>query len=165
MGQGAEGVGLYRTEFLFLHQPHFPTEDEQAADYTAVARGAGEHGVIIRTLDIGGDKLPAGADGPAEGNPFLGWRGIRRSLQQPELFRTQLRAILRAAAHGQVNLLVPMLGHVREIRQTLSLIDHARAQLDNRGAVYGAVKLGAMIEVPAAAIGLVTNVSVLQVRP
>ena len=111
--------------------------------------------VTIRTVDIGSDKpLDRHARQETQLNPALGLRAIRWSLADPPMFLTQLRAILRAAAHGQVNLLVPMLGHVREIRQTLSLIDHARAQLDNRGAAYGAVKLGAMIEVPAAALML-----------
>ncbi len=102
MDSGAEGVGLYRTEFLFMNRRDWPTEDEQAEDYAAVARQSGEHGVIIRTLDIGGDKLPSHSpDAPPtapEGNPFLGFRGIRRSLQEPHIFKSQLRAILRASA-------------------------------------------------------------------
>ncbi len=153
MGQGAEGVGLYRTEFLFLHQPHFPTEDEQAADYTAVARGAGEHGVIIRTLDIGGDKLPAGADGPAEGNPFLGWRGIRRSLQQPELFRTQLRAILRASAYGKVSVMYPLVSGVDEVRLANAALASCMEELAAEGVPFDPLMArGAMIEVPSAAV-------------
>jgi phosphotransferase system enzyme I (PtsI) len=111
--------------------------------------------VTIRTVDIGADKpLDRGGRGDDHLNPALGLRAIRWSLADPPMFLTQLRAILRAAAHGPIHLLVPMLAHAREIRQTLSLIDHARAQLDNKGQAYGQVKLGAMIEVPAAAIHL-----------
>jgi phosphotransferase system enzyme I (PtsI) len=111
--------------------------------------------VTIRTVDIGADK-PLD-DSPRENghlNPALGLRAIRWSLAEPSMFLTQLRAILRAAAYGQVRLLIPMLTHASEIRQTMSLIDHARAQLDNRGVAYGALKVGAMIEIPAAALTL-----------
>jgi phosphotransferase system enzyme I (PtsI) len=113
--------------------------------------------VTIRTVDVGADKpLDDSRHDEAHLNPALGLRAIRWSLAEPEMFRTQLRAILRAAAHGKVNLLVPMLAHAAEIRQTLSLIDFARAELDNRGAAYGPIKIGAMIEVPAAALSLRT---------
>jgi len=153
MRQGAEGVGLYRTEFLFLNQARFPSEDEQAADYAAVARGAGEHGVIIRTLDIGGDKLPVGGDSPAEGNPFLGWRGIRRSLQQTDLFRLQLRAILRASARGRVRVMYPLVSGVDEVRQANALLAACMEELEAEGVPFDrAIQRGAMIEVPSAAI-------------
>lgn len=153
MSQGAEGVGLYRTEFLFLNQDSFPTEEGQAADYAAAARGAGEHGIIIRTLDIGGDKLPADDDWKTEGNPFLGWRGIRRSLQQPDLFRTQLRAILRASAHGRVRLMYPLVSGVEEIRQANALLDACMDELAAEGVPFDrAISRGAMIEVPSAAV-------------
>jgi len=153
MGQGAEGVGLYRTEFLFLNQEGFPSEEMQAADYAAAARGAGEHGVIIRTLDIGGDKLPAGGDWETEGNPFLGWRGIRRSLQQPDLFKTQLRAILRASAFGRVRLMYPLVSGVEEVRQANALLTDCMDELEaERVPFERTVERGAMIEVPSAAV-------------
>jgi phosphotransferase system enzyme I (PtsI) len=107
----------------------------------------------IRAVDVGADKpLDYGHRDSAHLNPALGLRAIRWSLSEPEMFRTQLRAILRAAAHGRVNLLVPMLAHAAEIRQTLALVDFARAELDQRGLAYGPVQLGAMIEIPAAAL-------------
>jgi phosphotransferase system enzyme I (PtsI) len=111
--------------------------------------------VTIRTVDVGADKpLDDTVPDEAHLNPALGLRAIRWSLADPAMFLTQLRAILRAAAHGQVNLLIPMLAHASEIRQTLSLVDFARAELDNRGVAYGPLKLGAMIEIPAAALTL-----------
>jgi phosphotransferase system enzyme I (PtsI) len=111
--------------------------------------------VTIRTIDVGADKpLDDTMRDAAHLNPALGLRAIRWSLAEPEVFLPQLRAILRAAAHGQVNMLIPMLAHASEIRQTLSLIDFAKAELDNRGVAYGPVKLGAMIEIPAAALTL-----------
>ena len=154
---GAVGVGLFRSEFLFMgRNGKLPDENEQYLAYRKAIDGMEGLPVTIRTVDIGSDKpldKPAGrADGHL--NPSMGLRAIRWSLADPPMFLTQLRAILRAAAHGQVNLLVPMLAHAREIRQTLALLDHARAQLDNRGIPYGPVRLGAMIEIPAAALTL-----------
>ena len=153
---GAVGVGLFRSEFLFMGRGGaLPDEEEQYQAYVRALEGMHGLPVTIRTVDIGSDKpLERSARQDTHLNPALGLRAIRWSLADPPMFLTQLRAILRAAAHGQVNLLVPMLGHVREIRQTLSLLDHARVQLDNRGVPYGPVKLGAMIEVPAAALML-----------
>jgi phosphotransferase system enzyme I (PtsI) len=111
--------------------------------------------VTIRTVDIGADKpLDKGPRDDDHLNPALGLRAIRWSLADPAMFLTQLRSLLRTAARGQVNILIPMLAHAREIRQTLNLLDHARVQLDNRGLAYGPVKVGAMIEVPAAALSL-----------
>jgi phosphotransferase system enzyme I (PtsI) len=153
---GAGGVGLFRSEFLFMGRGgQLPDENEQYLAYRAAVDGMQGLPVTIRTVDIGADKpLDRGGRGDDHLNPALGLRAIRWSLADPPMFLTQLRAILRAAAHGPIHLLVPMLAHAREIRQTLSLIDHARAQLDNKGQAYGQVKLGAMIEVPAAAIHL-----------
>ena len=153
---GAGGVGLFRSEFLFMGRGgQLPDENEQYLAYRAAVDGMQGLPVTIRTVDIGADKpLDRGSRQDDHLNPALGLRAIRWSLADPPMFLTQLRAILRAAAHGPIHLLVPMLAHAREIRQTLSLIDHARAQLDNKGQVYGQVKLGAMIEVPAAAIHL-----------
>jgi phosphotransferase system enzyme I (PtsI) len=151
---GAVGVGLFRSEFLFMgRQGNLPDEEEQYLAYRKAVEGMQGLPVTVRTVDVGADKpLDDARRDDAHLNPALGLRAIRWSLAEPEMFRTQLRAILRAAAHGRVNLLVPMLAHASEIRQTLSLIDFARAELDNRGVPYGKVDIGAMIEVPAAAL-------------
>jgi phosphotransferase system enzyme I (PtsI) len=153
---GALGVGLFRSEFLFMgRQGKLPDEEEQYQAYKRAVEGMKGLPVTIRTVDVGADKpLDNSPRDEAHLNPALGLRAIRWSLADPAMFLTQLRAILRAAAHGQVHLLVPMLAHAREIRQTLAHIDHARAMLDNRGIAYGPVKLGAMIEIPAAALSL-----------
>jgi phosphotransferase system enzyme I (PtsI) len=154
---GAVGVGLFRSEFLFMGRGgRLPDENEQYLAYRAAVEGMQGLPVTIRTVDIGADKPLDRSTRSSDDhlNPALGLRAIRWSLADPPMFLTQLRAILRAAAHGPIHLLVPMLAHAREIRQTLSLIDHARAQLDNKGQVHGLVKLGAMIEVPAAALHL-----------
>ena len=158
---GAVGVGLFRSEFLFMGrdskgQSKLPDEEEQYMAYRRAIEGMQGMPVTIRTVDIGSDK-PLDRKERAQDthlNPALGLRAIRWSLADPPMFLTQLRAILRAAAHGQVNLLVPMLAHASEIRQTLSMLDHARAVLDNKGIAYGPVRLGAMIEIPAAALTL-----------
>lgn len=157
---GAVGVGLFRSEFLFMNRKGgLPDEDEQYQAYRRAVEGMQGLPVTIRTIDVGADK-PLLDDAPrgdtAHLNPALGLRAIRWSLADPAMFLTQLRAILRAAAHGKVNLLIPMLAHAGEIRQTLSLLDFARAELDNRGVAYGPVQLGAMIEIPAAALTLRT---------
>ena len=153
---GAVGVGLFRSEFLFMgRKGDLPGEEEQYQAYRKAVEGMQGLPVTIRTIDVGADKqLDDTVRDAAHLNPALGLRAIRWSLADPAMFLTQLRAILRAAAHGQVNLLIPMLAHASEIRQTLSLVDFARAELDNRGLVYGPVKLGAMIEIPAAALTL-----------
>ena len=157
---GAVGVGLFRSEFLFMGRAQLPDEAEQYRAYLDALEGMQGLPVTIRTVDIGSDKpLERSADRMEKAqdthlNPALGLRAIRWSLADPPMFLTQLRAILRAAAHGQVNLLIPMLAHGSEIRQTLALLDRARAQLDNLGIPYGPVQLGAMIEVPAAALTL-----------
>ena len=157
---GAVGVGLFRSEFLFMGRAgQLPDEKEQYEAYKRAIEGMQGLPVTIRTVDIGADK-PLGKSSDktlrddAHLNPALGLRAIRWSLADPAMFLTQLRAILRAAVHGRVNLLIPMLAHGSEIRQTFSLLDHARAELDNRGIAYGNVQLGAMIEVPAAALTL-----------
>ncbi|MBK9237909.1 MAG: phosphoenolpyruvate--protein phosphotransferase [Rhodoferax sp.] len=155
---GAVGVGLFRSEFLFMgRNGSLPNEEEQYQAYRRAVEGMHGLPVTIRTVDIGADKpLNKSARDDAHLNPALGLRAIRWSLADPAMFLTQLRAILRAAAHGQVGLLIPMLVHASEIRQTIALIGQARAELDARGVVYGAVKLGAMIEIPAAALTLKT---------
>ena len=153
---GAVGVGLFRSEFLFMgRQGKLPGEEEQYQAYKRAVEGMQGLPVTIRTVDVGADKpLDESLRDDAHLNPALGLRAIRWSLADPAMFLTQLRAILRAAAHGKVHLLVPMLAHASEIRQTLAHLDHARAMLDNRGVTYGPVKLGAMIEIPAAALSL-----------
>jgi phosphotransferase system enzyme I (PtsI) len=153
---GAVGVGLFRSEFLFMgRRGKLPNEEEQYLAYRRAVEGMQGLPVTIRTVDVGADKpLDDTLRDDAHLNPALGLRAIRWSLADPAMFLTQLRAILRAAAYGQVHLLIPMLVHAREIRQTMALIDHARVQLDNRGVAYGPVQIGAMIEIPAAALTL-----------
>jgi phosphotransferase system enzyme I (PtsI) len=153
---GAVGVGLFRSEFLFMGRAGaLPDEEEQYLAYKRAVDGMKGLPVTIRTVDIGADKpLERTTKDETHLNPALGLRAIRWSLADPAMFLTQLRAILRAAAHGQVHLLIPMLAHAREIKQTLALLDKARKQLDARGDVFGPVKVGAMIEVPAAALGV-----------
>ena len=156
LNAGAVGVGLFRSEFLFMgRHGKLPNEDEQYQAYRRAVEGMQGLPVTIRTVDVGADKpLDDTLRDDAHLNPALGLRAIRWSLADPAMFLTQLRAILRAAAHGQVHLLIPMLVHASEIRQTMALIDHARVQLDNRGVAYGPVQVGAMIEIPAAAMTL-----------
>ncbi len=153
---GAVGVGLFRSEFLFMgRQGKLPNEDEQYDAYRRAIEGMQGLPVTIRTVDVGADKpLDESLQDSAHLNPALGLRAIRWSLADPAMFLTQLRAILRAAAHGQAHLLIPMLVHASEIRHTFALIDRARVELDNRGVSYGPVKIGAMIEIPAAALTL-----------
>jgi len=156
MNAGAVGVGLFRSEFLFMgRHGKLPNEEEQYLAYRRAVEGMQGLPVTIRTVDVGADKpLDEGLRDDAHLNPALGLRAIRWSLADPAMFLTQLRAMLRAAVHGPVHILIPMLVHASEIRQTLALLDHARVQLDNRGLPYGPVKVGAMIEIPAAALTL-----------
>ena len=150
---GAEGVGLFRTEFLFLNKTVPPTEDQQYEAYKLVAERCAPHGVIIRTLDVGGDKLMHLPDQPAEDNPFLGYRAIRLCLDQPELFKTQLRAILRAAAHGHVRLMYPMVAQIDEIHRANALLEECKKELVDRQVAYRHdIEVGCMIELPAAAL-------------
>ena len=157
---GAVGVGLFRSEFLFMGRDgQLPDEEQQFQAYLRAVQGMKGMPVTIRTVDIGADKpLDKASERVAKEenhlNPALGLRAIRWSLADPEMFLTQLRAILRAAAHGQVHLLIPMLAHAKEIKQTLQLIELARRELDQRAVPFGPVKLGAMIEIPAAALSL-----------
>ncbi|PQA77060.1 phosphoenolpyruvate--protein phosphotransferase [Rhodoferax sp. TS-BS-61-7] len=153
---GALGVGLFRSEFLFMgRQGRLPDEEEQYQAYKKAVEGMQGLPVTIRTVDVGADKpLDDSVRDNAHLNPALGLRAIRWSLADPGMFLTQLRAILRAAAHGKVRMLIPMLAHASEIRQTIAHIEKARAQLDRRGVAYGPIQLGAMIEIPAAALSL-----------
>ena len=159
---GAVGVGLFRSEFLFMGREaqrltRLPDEEEQYSAYRRAVEGMQGMPVTVRTIDIGADKPLDGKSSRQEHlNPALGLRAIRWSRADPAMFLTQWRAILRAAAHGEIHLLIPMLAHASEIHQTLALIAQAREQLDQRGVAYGQVKLGAMIEIPAAALTLKT---------
>lgn len=154
---GAVGVGLFRSEFLFMGRAgKLPSEDEQYNAYRDAVLGMKGLPVTIRTVDVGADK-PLDAStvkDAAHLNPALGLRAIRWCLAEPDMFRTQLRAILRAAVHGQIHLLIPMLTSGSEIEQSLKQLDLARAELDQRGLAHGPLKLGAMIEIPAAALAL-----------
>lgn len=149
---GAEGVGLMRTEFLVLGRTAMPTEDEQVEAYVKVVKAFGGRPVVIRTYDVGGDKLPIGGF-PHEPNPFLGWRAIRMCLDEPELFKVQLRALLRAAVHGDVRILLPLVVSVEEVRQARYLLQEAASELRKCGVEFREdVPLGVMIETPAAAM-------------
>ncbi|MBX9872310.1 MAG: phosphoenolpyruvate--protein phosphotransferase [Burkholderiaceae bacterium] len=158
MKAGAAGVGLFRSEFLFMgRHGRLPDEDEQYRAYRRAVEGMGGLPVTIRTVDIGADKpMDSTVIEGSHLNPALGLRAIRWSLADPAMFLTQLRAILRAAAHGPVKMLIPMLAHLSEIRQTVALVEQARAELQREGASFGSVTLGAMIEIPAAALMLKT---------
>ncbi|HXV16183.1 MAG TPA: phosphoenolpyruvate--protein phosphotransferase [Gemmatimonadaceae bacterium] len=150
---GAEGVGLMRTEFLVVGRATMPDEEEQYKAYTRVVKAFGNKPVVIRTFDVGGDKLPVGGF-PTEANPFLGWRAIRMCLDEPEIFKTQLRALLRAAMHGDVRIMLPLVVTVDEVRQAKRLLETAAAELDARGVDYRHdLPLGVMVETPAAALG------------
>ena len=149
---GAEGVGLMRTEFLVVGRASMPDEDEQYRAYRRVVEAFAGYPVIIRTFDIGGDKLPVGGF-PAEANPFLGWRAIRMCLDQPEMFKTQLRALLRAAVHGDLRIMLPLIVSLDEVLAARALLDQAARELSERGVEFRAdVPLGVMIETPAAAV-------------
>jgi phosphotransferase system enzyme I (PtsI) len=152
LGWGAEGVGLFRTEFLFMEREELPSEDEQYEAYSAVARAFGEKPVVIRTLDVGGDKDLPGVDQAHEENPFLGWRGIRMSLDAPDLFEPQLRAILRAAADGNIRVMFPMVADVGELEAAKTKLQESKAELEAEGVKTGALETGVMIETPAAAL-------------
>jgi phosphotransferase system enzyme I (PtsI) len=151
---GAAGIGLFRSEFLFLNRDELPSEDEQFEAYREVADAMHGMPVTIRTLDLGADKSVNGADraGP---NPALGLRAIRFCLAEPQMFLTQLRAILRASHYGKVRLLIPMLAHAHEVEQALAAVRHARETLDHEKTPYDrGIEVGGMIEVPAAALSL-----------
>ncbi|MBJ9988265.1 MULTISPECIES: phosphoenolpyruvate--protein phosphotransferase [unclassified Paenibacillus] len=150
---GANGVGLFRTEFLYMDRSTFPSEEEQFEVYRQVAQQVGELGAVIRTLDIGGDKQLDYFALPDEDNPVLGYRAIRISLDRQELFQTQLTAILRASAFGRVKIMYPMISSVDEIRQANEVLHRAMADLDARGIAYDKdIPVGIMIEIPAAVI-------------
>lgn len=155
---GAEGVGLMRTEFLVVGRATMPDEEEQYLAYRHVVEAFGGRPVVIRTFDVGGDKLPVGGY-PTDANPFLGWRAIRMCLDEPELFKTQLRALLRAAMHGDVRIMFPLIITLDEVKQAKQLLKESAAELDARGVDYRHdVPLGVMVETPAAALSIHTLV-------
>lgn len=150
---GAEGVGLYRTEFFYLNKSELPTEDEQFEAYRTVAEKVRPHGVIIRTLDLGGDKFMSSLNMPEEINPFLGWRAIRFCLERVDIFKTQLRAILRASASGNVKIMYPMISGIEELREANLVLEECRAELRKEGVPFNEdMEVGAMIEIPSAAV-------------
>ncbi len=150
---GAEGVGLYRTEFFYLNRAELPDEEDQYAAYRKVAEAVLPHSVIIRTLDLGGDKFMSALNLPEELNPFLGWRAIRFCLERVDVFKTQLRAILRASATGNVRIMYPMISGVDELRRANALLEECRAELRAEGVPFSeTMEVGAMIEIPSAAI-------------
>ena len=149
---GAMGVGLFRTELLFMERRILPDEDEQTTVYMQLARAFWPRPVIVRTLDIGGDKPVSGIDFPKEENPFLGWRGVRMCLDRPDVFRPQLRALLRAAVVGNIKVMVPMIADVGELRAVKALLVDCRADLEAAGVPVGDIEVGVMMETPAAAL-------------
>jgi len=152
-GSGAEGVGLYRTEFLYLNRNEPPDEEEQFENYRLVAERSEPYSVIIRTLDIGGDKPSQSLKLEHEQNPFLGCRAIRYCLQHPDIFKPQLRAILRAAAVGNVRVMYPMISGIQELRRANAVLDECRRELREEGAEFNPdIEVGIMIEVPSAAL-------------
>ena len=150
---GAEGIGLFRTEFLFLNREEIPTEDEQYEAYKELATKTGVSPAIIRTLDLGGDKFLSHLNPLNESNPFLGLRAIRLCLKRPDIFKPQLRAILRAAAHGPIKIMFPMISTLAEIRESKILLNQCILQLKKEGLVFrSGIEVGAMIEIPSAAV-------------
>ncbi|KDA57492.1 phosphoenolpyruvate-protein phosphotransferase [Escherichia coli 2-011-08_S1_C1] len=149
---GAEGVGLYRTEFLFMDRDALPTEEEQFAAYKAVAEACGSQAVIVRTMDIGGDKELPYMNFPKEENPFLGWRAIRIAMDRKEILRDQLRAILRASAFGKLRIMFPMIISVEEVRALRKEIEIYKQELRDEGKAFDeSIEIGVMVETPAAA--------------
>ena len=151
--QGAEGVGLFRTEFLFLNREDAPSEDEQYEHYRHAAESSMPHGVIIRTLDIGGDKVASSLAVDHEENPFLGCRAIRYCLEHPAVFKTQLRAILRAAGIGHVKIMYPMISGIEELRRANQILEECKQELASAGILFNPfVEVGVMIEIPSAVL-------------
>ena len=150
---GAEGVGLFRTEYLFINRDTLPTEEEQYQAYRQVAETLKPSPVIVRTLDLGGDKFISHLQVPHEMNPFLGWRAIRFCLQEREIFRSQLRAILRASVEGNVKMMYPMISSVTEVEQANALVEEYKAELRRENTPFNEnLEVGVMIEIPSAAL-------------
>ncbi len=149
---GAQGIGLYRTEFLFLDREDAPSEDEQMQVYQDVIEACGERPITVRTLDLGGDKLPARWRLDAGPNPALGLRAVRLTLRRPELLKTQIRAVLRAAAHGTLDLMFPLVEGPHRMRELRAMVHTCRAELQAEGIEHAEVRVGAMVEIPSAAL-------------
>lgn len=153
LNNGGEGVGLFRTEFLYMDADHFPTEDEQFAAYKEVLEGMGGRKVVVRTLDIGGDKKLSYFTFPEEMNPFLGYRAIRLCLDRTDIFRTQLRALIRASIYGRLCIMFPMIATVDEFRQAKAIFNEEKENLIKEGVqVADNIEVGMMVEIPAAAV-------------
>jgi phosphotransferase system enzyme I (PtsI) len=153
LAHGAEGVGLYRTEFLYLNRTTLPSEEEQFEIYRTVAQRVAPDPLIIRTLDLGGDKLSENNENGDELNPFLGWRAIRFCLENLEIFKAQLRAILRASVNANVKMMFPMISGLDEVRRGLQIVDECKQELRREGRAFrDELEIGVMIEIPAAAI-------------
>jgi len=151
--EGAEGIGLYRTEYFFLNRSVLPTEEEQYQAYKFVAQKMNPHPVVIRTLDLGGDKFLSHLNIPAEMNPFMGWRAIRFCLARPDIFKTQLKAILRASKYGKLKIMYPMISSVEEFRQANRVLAEVKKELEEQSIPFDKeVEIGAMIEIPSAAL-------------
>lgn len=149
----ADEVGLFRTEYFFMHRAGLPSEEEQYEQYRAIVEKIKPRAVTFRTLDLGGDKFLSHLNAPAELNPFLGWRAIRFCLQEKEIFRSQLRAILRASAHGNAKIMYPMISGIEELRQSNALLKEFMDELEQEGVPFDPdIKVGAMIEIPSAAL-------------
>jgi phosphotransferase system enzyme I (PtsI) len=150
---GAEGIGLYRTEFLYLNRTTLPSEEEQYATYRKVAEQVRPHPLIIRTFDLGGDKVAGAVDSGDELNPFMGERAIRFCLEHLDMFKAQLRAIIRASAAGNVKIMFPMISGLEELRRALAVLEECKAELEREGQAFNhETEVGAMIEIPSAAI-------------
>jgi len=153
IAHGASGIGLYRTEYFYMNRKDLPPEEDQFKAYSAVVKKMKPHPVIVRTLDIGGDKFLSQLEVPQQMNPFLGWRAIRFCLARPDIFKSQLRAILRASAHGKLKVMYPMISGLEELKQANALLKEAQDELKNEGIPFDeGMEVGAMIEVPSAAI-------------
>ncbi len=153
LSHGADGIGLYRTEFLYMNRPDLPNEEEQYYAYKKVVTAMSPKPVILRTFDLGGDKFLSHLEMPHEMNPFLGWRAIRFCLASPAIFKTQLRAILRASAHGKLRMMYPMISGVAEVKQANKLLEEAKSELRVKKIAFDEkMEVGAMIEIPSAAL-------------
>jgi phosphotransferase system enzyme I (PtsI) len=150
---GASGIGLFRTEYIFLNRDDLPTEDEQFSVYKKVVKGVHPESVIIRTIDLGGDKFISKLDIPKEMNPFMGWRAIRFCLERVDIFKTQLRAILRASAFGNLKIMFPMISDIRELRRAKEILEDVKKELNDKGISFDEeIEVGIMVEVPSVAI-------------
>jgi phosphotransferase system enzyme I (PtsI) len=153
LAHGAEGIGLYRTEYFYMNRKDIPTEEEQFKAYAAVAKKLKPRPVVVRTLDIGGDKFLSELDVPQQMNPFLGWRAIRFCLARPDIFKSQLRAILKASIYGKMRVMYPMISGLDELRQANALLEDCKRELKRESAAFDEnIEVGAMIEVPSAAL-------------